>query len=595
MGQVGGEGESRSTVSRYLVGAMIGCGGVGDVHACEDVRIGREIAMKRLRSQSDLTADPREAFVREARLQARLEHPAIVPVYDVGGLDDDSTPYFTMKRVRGTTLEQLLAHPERRLFWSLRKLLTAFVQVCLAIDYAHRRGVMHCDLKPGNIMLGSFGEVHVLDWGCARRLVEPLCDGDDDTLLVFSAPLSDRDASTSREVVGTVGYMAPECLLGCAADPSADVYSLGAILFEILAFERLHLGNTSIDIIRSTMRGVESRLSRRRTDGSVPEALDDIVAQALSQDPAARPGSARDLADAVEAYLDGEARRSWERDAAARHAMLARRAADAGQADALRQAARALALDQHNEMAREVLGSLLSRPPEVPPPEASDRLLPSEDGVSSYALRTLVRRLALWAALVPLALSLGVRSWPAAALSIGAIGVAAALATVAQRAGHPCRAWHLALLVVTCGAVATFSGLFGPFVLVPALSATVATSYAMFHGSRDRLVPIALGIAAIVVPLALELCGVLPASLTFAPDGILLLPRMAFFSRWPAMALLVLGNVMTIPVNVLIAGRLSDALADAQRRLAAHAWQLESALPSTSIISRRVPARCTLE
>src|SRR5262249_8384685 len=155
--------------------------------------------------------DPHAAvrFLREARIQARLDHPAIVPVYEHGH-DGKGRPYFTMKPLAGVTLETVLSSGER----TLQQLLRAFVDVCNAIEFAHARGVVHRDLKPANIMLGHFGEVHVIDWGVA---------------------LADEDAPEPPEViVGTPGYMSPEQLHGELVTSAADVYALGAMLFEIL-------------------------------------------------------------------------------------------------------------------------------------------------------------------------------------------------------------------------------------------------------------------------------------------------------------------------------------------------------------------------
>jgi len=150
------------TGERYSGDTLLGQGGMGEVRLCVDKVIGREIARKTIlphaRNGSTLAR-----FVREAKVQARLEHPSIVPVYDIGR-DEDGAVWFTMKRVRGRSLAEVIASGEE----SRRKLLTAFVAVCYAVAFAHERGVIHRDLKPQNIMLGSFGEVSVLDWGIAK-------------------------------------------------------------------------------------------------------------------------------------------------------------------------------------------------------------------------------------------------------------------------------------------------------------------------------------------------------------------------------------------------------------------------------------------
>ncbi len=150
---------------------------MGEVRALDDRRVGRTVAMKTLHDQSD-SAGARMRFVREARIQGQLEHPSVLPVYDFG-LDPQDRPYFTMKQLRGHTLSQILASlaagdADTIDRYSLRKLLSELRDVCLAIEFAHSRNVIHRDLKPGNIMLGDFGEVYVLDWGLAKLTTEPV-------------------------------------------------------------------------------------------------------------------------------------------------------------------------------------------------------------------------------------------------------------------------------------------------------------------------------------------------------------------------------------------------------------------------------------
>jgi serine/threonine-protein kinase len=158
---------------RYELRDRLGEGGMGTVDLCRDRVIGRDVALKRLHVQGSGAAPSAATarFLREARVQGQLEHPAIVPVHDLG-VTPDGRPYFTMKRVRGDTLDELLARlaagdPDTARRFGQRRLLAAFSTVCLAVDFAHSRGVLHRDLKPANVMLGEFGEVNVLDWGLA--------------------------------------------------------------------------------------------------------------------------------------------------------------------------------------------------------------------------------------------------------------------------------------------------------------------------------------------------------------------------------------------------------------------------------------------
>ena len=156
---------------RYRAGDPLGMGGMGEVRMYRDELIGRDVALKVIHQSHVRETNAVQRFLREARVQAQLEHPSIVPIHDVGRTADGRT-YFTMKRVRGRTLADILdalgdGEPRARARYSRRKLLTAFVSVCQAIELAHDRGVLHRDLKPANIMLGDFGEVYVLDWGIA--------------------------------------------------------------------------------------------------------------------------------------------------------------------------------------------------------------------------------------------------------------------------------------------------------------------------------------------------------------------------------------------------------------------------------------------
>ncbi|CAN5925398.1 hypothetical protein BH11MYX4_BH11MYX4_30280 [soil metagenome] len=225
------DGPTSKSGERYSVRRRIGLGGMGTIDLVHDRVVGRDVALKQMRPR---TLDPRAewaSFEREARLQGQLEHPAIVPVYDLGK-GEDGSPYFTMKRVRGESLASILdrlaeGDAETRARFSRRKLLTAFAQLCLAAHYAHERGVIHRDIKPANVMLGGYGEVYLLDWGIAK------VRGDAASLApAGTAGASLRpDETTDGSVVGSLGTMAPEQAEGLAIDARADVYALGAVLF----------------------------------------------------------------------------------------------------------------------------------------------------------------------------------------------------------------------------------------------------------------------------------------------------------------------------------------------------------------------------
>jgi serine/threonine-protein kinase len=216
---------------RYELGAPIGRGGMGEVLSAYDAQIGREVAIKRL--QPDRTTPGALArFLREARIQGRLDHPAIPPVYELAE-DDHGNPFFAMKKLSGVTLSEILHSPEVRERFPLQRLLRAFVEICLAIEFAHSRGIIHRDLKPSNMLLGEFGEVYVLDWGVARVL--------DETDPREADGPHFGEVTVAGTTLGTPGYMSPEQVRGERdLDARADVYALGCVLYEIVSGRRLH-------------------------------------------------------------------------------------------------------------------------------------------------------------------------------------------------------------------------------------------------------------------------------------------------------------------------------------------------------------------
>lgn len=210
-------------MTRYEILDRIGEGGMGVVYLARDRELGREVALKVLRTPEP-TAEERDRILREARILASLEHPGIAPVHDVGVLPDGRV-FYVMKRVRGERLDGFAHSPRSR-----AELLRLFRQVCDAVAFAHAAGVIHRDLKPQNVMLGAFGEVVVLDWGVAKLRDHP-AEGTNSS----SAQPTGENTATGA-VMGTPGYMAPEQLAGrsAAVDERADVFGLGGILCFLL-------------------------------------------------------------------------------------------------------------------------------------------------------------------------------------------------------------------------------------------------------------------------------------------------------------------------------------------------------------------------
>jgi formylglycine-generating enzyme required for sulfatase activity len=278
---------------RFLPVRELGQGGMGRVDVMFDRVMGRPIACKRL-----LEPEHAPLLHIEALICGQLEHPSIVPVYDVSS-DHDGLPQYSMRVVNGRTLRDVLGDDHEPGARPLNRLLGILRQVCLAIDYAHSRGVIHRDLKPENVVVGEFGEVYVLDWGVAW-----LTPASDIRLPIEQPPLIG--------VAGSPGYMAPEQ----AVDARADVYALGAVLYEILTGAPAFCGEHDLSGVFQRTSAPSLPPPSTVVPGAVPDAFDLLVRACLRPDPAGRPDSARKLADAIELYLDSErARLDRERDA----------------------------------------------------------------------------------------------------------------------------------------------------------------------------------------------------------------------------------------------------------------------------------------
>jgi serine/threonine-protein kinase len=297
---------------RYQLREDLGHGGAGRVIAAFDRHTGRIVALKSLKEE--LRGDPllADRFLAEGQIAARLEHPSIIPVYDLGLLPDGA-PFYTMRVVSQRSLRSVLRDAAVRAEWSLVRLCTTFVQICRAMAYAHERGIVHRDLKPENILLGRYGEVYVADWGIAK----PLGDPPDDVRVVPALRPSRRDDTEVGAMLGTPGYMAPEQVRGDGTpiDARADVFGLGAILYEILTGARPFPGRDPEAVLRAILEAEPVR--PRTVDPRCPLVLEDLCMRMLAKSPDERP-STEAVAEEIEAFLEGakeRARRRAEADA----------------------------------------------------------------------------------------------------------------------------------------------------------------------------------------------------------------------------------------------------------------------------------------
>jgi TolB-like protein/tRNA A-37 threonylcarbamoyl transferase component Bud32 len=269
-------------LGNYEILEQIGCGGMGVIYRARQRHSRRIVAVKRILSYRADSHGALQRFRREAQAVASLDHPNILPIYEVSE-SEDGLPFFSMKFAEKGSLQENAAS----LRDEPRKCVQLMAKVAHAVDYAHSRGVLHRDLKPGNILLNHRGEPLVSDFGLAKLL-----DGT-------------NDLTRSLTTLGTAGFIAPEQADGAAADvtPAADVYSLGAVLFNVLAGRPPFLGSNPVSVIRQASETQAPKL--RSLAPSLDRDLETICARCLERDPKARYQSAGDLAADLERWLGG--------------------------------------------------------------------------------------------------------------------------------------------------------------------------------------------------------------------------------------------------------------------------------------------------
>ncbi len=579
--------------TRYRDRRVLGTGGMGEVRLCGDQWIGRDVAMKVVRSGTGSTSETRGRFLREARVQGQLEHPSIVPVYDLGRMASGES-FFTMKRIGGHTLERLFLglrenDPEITTAYSRRKLLAAMSQVCLTVAYAHSRGVVHRDLKPANVMLGDFGEVYVLDWGVAKIAgAADVVTGD-----VISGDATDLQTNQGS-LVGTPGFMAPEQARGDVdvVGPASDIYALGAMLFELLALEPLHHGTTLVALVASSQK-VADAPSARAPNANVPPELDAICVRATALEPADRFPSARAMHEAIERYLDGERDAERRKELAKGYASKALESlalASAGGADAKKHRAdglhalgQAVTLDPTDEGALRTISELVLAPFDELPSEAREELRMVELRDRALAARRMSRTYIAWLVMLSFIGLMGIRSMPAlVALAVVAVLIAAYAAWMGSAPERAAPKYMRVGLILNCTLVGMSSFAFGPFLLTPGLAASSAAGYviATRANAQTRRFAFVLAGCAVGIPAAAQLLGIMPASYTFEAGLIQIHP---FLAEFPPTATLVALALLTLAQIVIPALNINSgvhSLVRAEQDNFAQAWRLRQLLPS---------------
>jgi serine/threonine-protein kinase len=270
---------------RYELGETLGYGGMSEVHRGRDVRLGRDVAVKVLRA--DLARDPQfqHRFRREAQNAAALNHPAIVAVYDTGETQSEygPLPYIVMEFVDGRTLRDIVK-TEGPL--DQQRAMETMADVCAALDFSHRNGIIHRDVKPANIMINNAGAVKVMDFGIARAL----SDG--------------QGVTQTAAVVGTAQYLSPEQARGELVDARSDVYAAGCVLYELIAGDPPFTGDSPVAVAYQHVR--EDPLPPSHLNPEISPALDAVVLKAMSKNPANRYQSAAEMRSDLVRVLNGQ-------------------------------------------------------------------------------------------------------------------------------------------------------------------------------------------------------------------------------------------------------------------------------------------------
>lgn len=302
--------EKNSFTENFIVKKPIGQGGIGRVFLATERNLEREVAIKELLPPKEEKQRERKLarFLREARISGKLQHPGIVPVYELGS-KPDGTPFYVMKYVRGDTLDRIIGECEfdspESSFRRRMSYLDNLIDVCEAIGYAHSKKIIHRDLKPSNIIIGEFGETVILDWGLAKQIGEKTEDASDEQAIEHEISETDALKTIEGAKLGTPSYMPPEQInpkFG-EVDERSDVYSLGVILFILLTGQKLYAGDAKTVMEKKISAAPSpSPLSR---GNYIPHELAAICSKALSKDKSLRFANAGEMAAELRAYRDG--------------------------------------------------------------------------------------------------------------------------------------------------------------------------------------------------------------------------------------------------------------------------------------------------
>ncbi len=279
----------------------IGRGGMAHVELAHDDVLLRRIALKVLSPSSSTKSSRIAAFLREAQITAQLDHPNIVPLHDIG-ISEDGRLHFSMKLMTGKTFQEWIENFPRQAYLStdLVAVVEVVIKICDAVAFAHSRGVIHCDVTPRNVMVGEFGEVHLMDWGVARLCANTTIPPENHSRVQTST-----EPEPPQRAIGTPAYMSPEHTGVGMLDARSDIFQLGGLLYFALTRSAPHVGEGRDDLFRAAMAGEIIAPMQAAPWATVPPALERIVLRAMAVSPDDRYASAGELRAALTRFMWG--------------------------------------------------------------------------------------------------------------------------------------------------------------------------------------------------------------------------------------------------------------------------------------------------